>query len=418
MPRSGPRGGAGRTAGLQTPPASGSIGTDEGMPGMLDVEWVESEAEVAASLWAQCFPPPFEGRWWYRALERSGLQDQFRFFYAQVYDTRHALALAPAFLMDVPLRLVAPESLATTIARLERLAPSLLQQRTLFIGSPCSDEGRVGLLPGVERLPVLRALDRALRRQARVLGARLRVWKDFPAAYASDFAQLARTNGLFPAASFPGSVVDLPGPDKAAYLASLKSSRRNKLKKKLRLSAPFRYDIEALQHPDAATLDALFALFWQTYEKGATQFERLTPAFFTEIATCDVSHFIILREPAGGRAVAFMLCFLLGEHVINKFIGLDYTQPRESFLYFRLWDAAVDWALTQGATSIQSGQTGYAPKIELGHRLLPLTNYSAHRNPLVHRLYAWGARHIDWSTLDPDLATWVRSHGADGRDGG
>ena len=380
---------------------------------MLDVEWVESEAEVDAQLWAQCFPPPFEGRWWYRTLERSGLQDQFRFFYAQVYDTRHAIALAPAFLMDVPLRLVAPASLATTVARLERLAPSLLQQRTLFIGSPCSDEGRVGLLPGVERLPVLRALNRALRRQARVLGASLRVWKDFPADYAQDFAQLVRTDGLFPATSFPGSVVDLRGPDKAAYLAGLKSSRRNKLTKKLRLSAPFRHDVEVLQQPDVQTLDALFALFWQTYEKGDTQFERLTPAFFAEIATCDVSHFIILREPASRRPVAFMLCFLLGEHVINKFIGLDYAQPRESFLYFRLWDAAVDWALARGATTIQSGQTGYAPKIELGHRLLPLTNYSAHRNPLVHQLYAWGARHIDWSSLDPDLATFVRAHGAD-----
>ena len=108
-----------------------------------------------------------------------------------------------------------------------------------------------------------------------------------------------------------------------------------------------------------------------------------------------------------------MLCFLLGDRVINKFIGLDYAQPRESFLYFRLWDAALDWALARGATAIQSGQTGYAPKIELGHRLMPLTNYSAHRNPLVHRLYDWAARRIDWSSLDPDLAAWVRSHGED-----
>ena len=383
------------------------------MPGMLDVEWVESEAEIDASLWAQCFPPPHEGRWWYRSLERSGLQDQFRFFYAVVYDTRHAVAIAPAFLMDVPLRLVAPASLTTTVARIERLAPSLLQQRTLFIGSPCSDEGRVGLLPGIERLPVLHAINRALRRQARVLGASLRVWKDFPASCDQDFAALIRSDGLFAAISFPGTVVDLPGADRAAYLASLNSSRRNKLKKKLRLSAPFRYDIEVLQQPDAATLDALFALFWQTYEKGTTQFERLTPTFFAEVAGVDVSHFIVLREPAAGRPVAFMLCFLLGNHVVNKFIGLDYTQPRESFLYFRLWDAAVDWALARGATAIQSGQTGYAPKIELGHRLTPLTNYSAHRNPLVHRLYAWAARRINWSSLDADLAAWVRAHETD-----
>ncbi|MCX7172217.1 MAG: hypothetical protein NTY41_18585, partial [Proteobacteria bacterium] len=97
-------------------------------------------------------------------------------------------------------------------------------------------------------------------------------------------------------------------------------------------------------------------------------------------------------------------------HVINKFVGIDYARPREWLLYFRLWEAALDWALSRGARSIQSGQTGYAPKIELGHRLVSLTNYCSHRNPLIHLIYAQVAKTVSWATLDQDLARYLKAH--------
>ena len=105
-----------------------------------------------------------------------------------------------------------------------------------------------------------------------------------------------------------------------------------------------------------------------------------------------------------------MLCSVLGARVINKFIGIDYSRPRDWLLYFRLWDSAVDFALAHGATSIQSGQTGYAPKIETGHRLVPLTNYCAHRNRLVDAVLRMIARRIDWATLDDDLERYLKAH--------
>ena len=108
--------------------------------------------------------------------------------------------------------------------------------------------------------------------------------------------------------------------------------------------------------------------------------------------------------------IAFMLCFALGERLVNKFIGIDYARPREWLLYFRLWEAALDWALAQGFRSIQSGQTGYAPKIEMGHGLVPLTNFCRHRNPLIHYIYAAVARRISWQTLDDDLARHLKAH--------
>jgi len=372
------------------------------------VNWVDSESEIAPELWQAYFPAPYEGHWWYQVMERCGIQDQFTFLYAVVSDSSGTIAIAPAFVMNVPMRLVLPPAILPLANLIGHIVPSALYQRTLFIGSPCSDEGHVGMLDGVNRLAVLSSIELAMVSKAKQLHASMRVWKDFPQQYAIDFTSL--NAHLFKVVSFPGTSVELPDATKEGYLATLKSSRRNKLKKKLRLAAESPVDVEVIQQPDSEILNELFNLFWQTYEKGGTKFERLNRKFFDLIAAETNSHFVILREQSNGKIVAFMLCFALGDQVINKFIGIDYQQPKEWFLYFKLWEAAVDWAAGIGAKSIQSGQTGYAPKIELGNQLVPLTNYCAHLNPVINWVYAKIAKTINWDTLDADLAVYLKAY--------
>jgi predicted N-acyltransferase len=216
---------------------------------------------------------------------------------------------------------------------------------------------------------------------------------------------------MFRMVSFPNTALSFPTRRKEDYFATLKSSRRYKLKKKIqqgREKADLRVDV--VQAPDAKTIEEIFGLFRQTYERSATKFEKLNKRFFEMIATKPVSHFVILREQHSGEMIAFRLCFDMGGHVINKFIGIDYGRPREWFLFFRLWDAGVDWALSRGAWSVQSGQTAYGVKIEVGHKLVPLTNYGLHRNRLIHGIYRAVAKRIRWQTLDDDLADFLKAH--------
>ena len=352
-----------------------------------------------------------EGLWWYETLEQSGLEDQFSFLYAVVHLNGVPVGIAPAFLMDFPATRVAPPGLQPVIRWLDRVFPSLISPKTLFVGSPCADEGTVGLLDGVDRSGALLALHRAFRAQARAAGAALLVWKDLAAPGAAGLEWVAQRERLFRVYSFPGTVVEFSSPDKDRYFAALKGSRRHNLRKKLRRSMTIvDLGVEIVQAPDRLALDELFGLFWQTYENAKTRFEKLNRRFFAILAAQPLAHFIVLKEKTSNAMVAFMLCFDLGPKVINKFIGFDYRRPREWLLYFRLWDAAVDWALARGATSIQSGQTGYAPKFETGHRLIPLTNYCAHRNPVIHAVAGAFARRVDWSTLDDDLARHVKAH--------
>jgi hypothetical protein len=377
----------------------------------LTVQFVASEAEVPAALWDACFPPPLEGRWWYQALEASGLEDQFTFAYAVIHDGERPIGIAPLFVMTVPLGLAVPEWLRPILAIPARTLPFLADPRTLFVGSPCGEEGTVGLLAGVDCRAVLLALQDALEAEARRRDAAMIIWKDFPAEYEDDFTWLAGERRLFRLTGFPGTTIDIPRPSKDAYYAALKSSHRTSLKRKLRRSAE-RVDVAVavIQNPDDKTLAEIFALFWQTYEKAPTKFERLTRAFFESIAAKPVSYFVLLRERQSGDLIAFKLCFALGDRVIHKFIGIDYRRPRDWMLYFRLWDATLDWCLARGATSIQTGQTGYAAKLETGHRLVPLTNYCQHRGGFMHKLFGVFAKRIRWQTLDDDLARHLAAH--------
>ena len=375
----------------------------------LRVRWQDTAAACDALAWLNGFPAPWEGLWWYEALERGKLEQQFRFLYAEVCDpTGAVLAIAPAFVMDIPLEMFVPAPLVPPVRVAARLFPSLLQQRTLFFGSPCSERGWVGHARASDqptRSAVVAALDLAAAAKARELGVAMRVWKDFPQQQTGELDLLARRRGLFRVPSFPGTVVELPQGGREAYFLSLKPSRRQKLRRKLRQgekAAALR--CEVIAQPPADLLARLFALFWQTYEHATTRFERLTLDVFQELAAAPEVGFIVLREPEQDEPVAFMLVYVHGPVLINKFIGIDYQRPREWLLYFRLWSAAVDHALALGKSAIESGQTGYAAKIGVGHRMIPLWNYCRHRNPLLHAIYRAIGTRIDWASLDPELA--------------
>ena len=377
----------------------------------FQVEFLETASQIPNGLWDACFQPPAEGRWWYEALDQSGIEEQFTFLYALINHFGSPVGIAPAFFMDVPVDQVAPQQFLRLLRLVGKILPSVLSQRTLFVGSPILDEGRVGLIPHVNRREALLSLQLALEIKANELRAPLIVWKDFPESSSSDFNWLSRQRRLFRVISLPNTVVEFPSSRKEDYFAALKGTRRRKLKTKLKRSREqVTLDMEIVQRPDARTLDDIFGLFWQTYEKSATKFERLNRKFFEVIAERSATLFIILREKVTGEMIAFMLCFDLGERLTNMFIGMDYSRPKEWMLFFRLWETVVDLALSRGFSAVVSGRSSYEVKIEVGHKLIPLNNYCWHRNFFLHSIYCILAQRVDWASLDEALARFLKAH--------
>jgi hypothetical protein len=378
---------------------------------VIDIQWCHSANDIADELWQRCFPPPLEGKWWYSTLENSNLNDQFTFFYGLVKIDSIPVGIVPAFLMDVPMEIMAPDIVVPLVPFLKKVVPAICYQRIFFVGSPCADEGTIGLIAGIELPSIVQPLYNNLIEKTCLLKASMLVWKDFPDSSQLAMDLLSKKNRIGKGLAYPGTVALIPQANIDAYYQSLKSSHRHNLLKKLNRSrASLPVATTVTQNPDQQTLDEIFTLFWQTYEKGKTKFERLNKQFFSLIAQQKTSWWILLHNPADKKLVAFMLCFLIGDKVINKFVGLDYNMAKEHFLYFRLWHAAVEWTTSIGIKEIQSGQTGYRFKLDVGHKLVPLFNYFWHKNAIIHWIYAQFSNNTPWSELDEDLRIYLKAH--------
>jgi hypothetical protein len=161
------------------------------------VEFFETATEIPNDLWDACFQPPAEGRWWYETLDQSGIEDQFTFFYGLIEHLGRPVGIAPGFVMDVPVEQVAPQEFLRLLRPAGKIVPSVLCQRTVFVGSPILDEGRVGLVSHVDRRTALLSLQVALEKKAEELRAPLIVWKDFPESSSADLNWLSHERGFF-----------------------------------------------------------------------------------------------------------------------------------------------------------------------------------------------------------------------------
>ncbi|MFI5356088.1 MAG: hypothetical protein ACHQ4G_02010 [Opitutales bacterium] len=371
----------------------------------IQVEFVARVGDLPETLWADCFPAPLEGRFWYHTLENCGLEQQFTFYYALIKAAGRPVGIAPCFRHEVPISLVAPAPVAWVLRQLARVFPRVGYQHTFFVGSPCGEEGTIGLGRGVALADVINPLREAIVAKACELGTPMIVFKDFPEPDLAVLTRPSRAGEFVPSVSYPGTVVALPPGGKEAYYRSLTHNRRHNLLKKLRRSRErLPLETSVVAQPNARELAEVFGLFRQTYERGRTKFERLGPEFFAQIAAQEPARFILQRDPVSGGLVTFMLVFCLGDRVVNKFIGLDYARGGDTYLYFRLFDAALDFACARGAQELQSGQTGYRAKFDLGHRLVPLGNAFHHRWRPVHVLFRTIGRRITLGSLDSDLA--------------
>ncbi|MEO6876503.1 MAG: GNAT family N-acetyltransferase [Opitutaceae bacterium] len=343
--------------------------------------------------WDRLFGLLAEGYDFFRVLERSKLAG-FNFSYAVVYEAGRVALIAPLFWADFDLA-IGVDGLPDRLIRTTRnIFPRFLRARTLFCGSPFGEQGMLGMAgDATDPTALIGCLAALLNSFAREKGLRFILFKDFPPAAADLLRPLERL-GFMRGDSFPNVIVDLPFDSMNAYLASLGAGTRKNLRRKVRQAQAAGWEGATEVRNVSAVIEDIYSLYLKTYEQGTVHFEKLTRDYFLEVhrQMGDSARFFL--HHVEGRLVAFNLCFLHGDLLIDKFIGMNYARVRKLNLYDVTWYSNVQWCLAHGVRHYQVGQTDCADKLRLGGRLMPLAYHARHLNPLAQILLRGMARLI------------------------
>lgn len=155
------------------------------------------------------------------------------------------------------------------------------------------------------------------------------------------------------------------------YIARLSPGRRKDIRRKLRARAGL--EIEEIPtgsevFRDAGVRDAFHALYLEVYAQSEIHFDRLSRAFFDALLQDASSGGIVFVYRHAGRMIGWNLCFVVGEALVDKYVGFSYPAAREQNLYFVSWMHNLDYARRRDLCCYVAGWTDPEIKAYLGAR--------------------------------------------------
>lgn len=318
----------------------------------------------------------------YHEIVAGTLGTQFECRYLVLTDDAgETRAVQPFFLVDQDVVTASSPALRGLAAAARAVAPRFGRLRTLMVGC-AAGEGHLGVEDEGEHRAVVCAMRDALPGIARSHGARLIVWKDFPASY-RDACRPLLHDGYLRLPSMPATRVALRWANYEAYLADhLSRATRKNLRRKYRSAARQapRLTLEVRTEPGAAVAE-IHRLYAQVLDRSRLRFEELTPAFFQALgeAMPDRVRFFLWRDE--GRLVACNVCLLHGDTLYDEYVGLEYEVALPWHLYFVTLRDVFSWAIAEGVKWYCSTPLNYDPKLHLGFELAPLDLYVRPTSP-------------------------------------
>ena len=307
-------------------------------------------------------------------LEPPGL---VRHFLAHPPDGFSAAPLpdgTPAFVAPFDLLTTADDDLRRRVTRLPLHAwwGRLLRPRTLFVGTTVSE---YALFPAGACAATL------ARDWAQGPGRRhpFLIVKDIPQesplldrasnTLAGEIATACERAGfvLLEGQALAFAPIDFESTDE--YLARLSASRRKDIRRKLRVRSRIEVEEIATGDPrfaDAALREAFYALYLDVYAQSEIHFDRLSRGFFDAVLQDASLGGVVFVYRVDGRMIGWNLCFVVGEALVDKYIGFDYPAARDWNLYFVSWFHNLEYARRHDLACYIAGWTDPEIKAALG----------------------------------------------------
>ena len=173
------------------------------------------------------------------------------------------------------------------------------------------------------------------------------------------------------------------------FVARLSSGRRRDIRRKLRRRAELAIEVlptGAPQFGSAQMRAQLYRLYRNVYEQSDVHFDLLTPAFFDAVFQDPTSGGRIFLYRHNGRLIGHNVCFVIGDTLIDKYIGFEYPTARHYNLYVVSWMLNLDYAASHGLKRYIAGWTDPQIKAYLGANFTFTRHAVYPRNRLIRAL--------------------------------
>lgn len=355
--------------------------------------------------WDRLFPGRAEGWDYFRACEQAA-PEGFQASAMAAYAGAALVAAVPLFRTDYRLDLSLEGQLKPVVEWIHRSAPKLVALPVLGMGSPLTEECLIGFQPGIkehDRIAGFEALLRGMNDHAAENKIPLLALKDVMDRDATWANGLLKKQGFTGVATLPVATLHLPFSSEDEYLASLSSSMRSDLRKKMRRANKVKFEF---RDSIADIEDEIAALFEETRANSKVDygsFDEVPATYFREVMRNCHGKAHVMLGTIDDKLISFNISLTEPDRLLAKYIGMRYPDAREHNLYFLNWMAMVRYCIDRGIPWMQAGHTSYRQKARLGCKLKRSWIYFKHRNMLINPLFKGFGPMMAFDQMDPDL---------------
>ncbi len=360
-------------------------------------------ADIPQTDWERIYPDVFESYSFFKTLDEC-LLEQFEFIYIAIYEAEELVGVAPCFLMNYPLETTIQGFFKTFILKLKKFFPHFLELKALVCGLPMG-QGRMGLAK--KPSAVFAIISTTLKSLAQARGISVVAFKDFDMSYDTWLDPL-QDQGYFKFESLPSTEMDVRFESFDQYLKSLSRVSRDGLKRKLKKINKFPIQMEVVRRLSEDESDAVYILYRQTIDKHTDLSFEIMPRNFFKIISDHMSketRYFLWR--LDGKIVAFALCFVSDECLVDYYLGLDYSIANDYHIYFARFCDLVKWCIENKIPKYEMGNTGYEAKRRFGFKFIRIFGYVKHCNRFINPFFHWLCKLLKPENYD-EVFTYVR----------
>ncbi len=355
--------------------------------------------DISPDDWNSVFPNVLESYDFFKTLDESNL-GQFSLYYLMVYNRKTPVAATTCFSMSYSLDTSISGPLRRITNAIKRRMPNVFSLKVLVCGMPIGP-GRVGIVG--DTATVMRVITRRMEQIAKKNKTSIIAFKDFDHAHTKLLDPLQKI-GFSKFDSLPSTELNIWFKDFDEYLKTLSSANRYDLRRKFRrVDNHVAIELEVADALENDTMQDVYRLYLAIVAKHEMGFELLPIEFFKNIAKNMPRRTKFFLWRIEGKLVAFLLCLVSEDLLIDYYVGLDYSVAYKYHLYFIKFRDILNWCIKNKISKYEMGITGYEPKRRLGFDFVPLYLYIKLRNRMLRPIFNLICQFLKFENFDPSL---------------